>query len=212
MTSTACIRPTHTTLHLTDTSETTSELELIRKAKRGDREALGELVEIYLPNIKFRAEIANKRNSAIGPDEIVSGTLDRFENLIKNFDLSKSNKLGPTLNTTMRNVELDLLRRLSKQRDGLVEYQYVHRFRLESLEKPDVVAEALDSDLLSKLILALSDNEAAVIKLTLEGLTPDEIATELNITRDSVYQRKSGAIKNMQEALPIFERRNAVAA
>jgi len=164
------------------------ELELIERAKRGDRQAFGVLVERYQRRVVGVAQaVAHNRDDAL---ELAQETFVKaFENLSK---FESRSSLSTWLYRIAANVAIDFRRREGRHvvLRGLEAEDEFRRIPSQTEDAFRVVRRRELSERIHKALDQLTQEHRAVILLReVEGLSYDEISETLGVPRGTVMSR-----------------------
>ena len=180
------------------TSDIVNETDLLLQLQRGSQTAFETLFRMFHPALCF---FARQRAVNLNPGEAEEIVLDSFLKLWQrrsNFTSLPSVKAFlyiATRNACLNNLDKEKVR---------------HRKHAQYLDSADeiedtVVEEIIYTEVLrevSQAIEALPAQCQRIIKMAYEdGLTPKEIATELNITVSTVNNQKSRGIRLLKKRL-----------
>jgi len=164
------------------------ELELIQRAKRGDRQAFGQLVERYQRRVVGVAlAISHNQDDAI---ELAQGTFVRaFENLSK---FESRSSFSTWLYRIAHNLTIDFRRREGRHVVLRGEDAETEIDRLPS-QQGDSYGTLRRNELSARIRKALDqltpEHRAVVLLREVEGLSYDEISDSLQIPRGTVMSR-----------------------
>lgn len=194
--------------HLTDQAERASrkaaDLALVDKAKAGDRKAFGVLVETYQQRVYAIAfGILRSR------DDAWDAAQEAFVKAYKNLHRFEGNSAFYTwLYRITYNLSIDHLRdRKRRERADLTETKKLEEALRRTGKKPagdpDESADRRElTAVLHEAMSKLSDKHRAIIVLReIEGLSYEEIADVLKISKGTVMSRLFHARKNLQKLL-----------
>ena len=181
-----------------------ADLALVDKAKAGDRRAFGTLVETYQRRVYAIAfGILRSR------DDAWDAAQEAFVKAYKNLHRFEGNAAFYTwLYRITYNLSIDHLReRKRRDRVDLTETKKMEEALRRTSKKPDGDPDQ-DTDrreltaVLHDAMNKLSDKHRAIIVLReIEGLTYEEIADVLGISKGTVMSRLFHARKNLQKLL-----------
>lgn len=172
------------------------ELALITLFKQDDLVASRTIFErYYRPLCYFAERLTNSRQEA---QDIVS---DVFIKLMKKrADFNTMAELRAFLYTATRNACTDLHRQKKRHQASHEEISY-----LEAQHYPAFELELINVEVMEALYLAIERLPAKcgqVFKLLyFEGLTTDEVATQMNISTKTVLNQKGKAIHQLRKVL-----------
>jgi DNA-directed RNA polymerase sigma subunit (sigma70/sigma32) len=219
MTAVTCIKP-NTPPRLADLTEAVSELELIRRAKGGDEDAMKALVLRYIPYIRTCARNASPELDA---HEIESQATEKIPTLVAEFKVEKSKNQGlrPLLAKTIYFIKLNLYRKLDKERTHLPQYALL-RQQSQIRRQSDSSQNVLDDSVILKIKSILSSKQIQAIELSLGldlgtnstkiQLDDNQIATILETNARNVRKIKSVALGKLRTAFSRNEKRSTIAA
>lgn len=165
--------------------ESSSELQLIRKAKRGDVKAFSELyARIYQELYKFALYTMKHRQDA---EDVVSETvIIAYENIKK---LKKEESFRSWIFTILMNQ----CRKHFKQQGKTEELK-------EEMEAERVTSE--DNQDLYQAFQTLADEERIILSCSiLEGYSSEEIGDMLEMNSATVRSKKSRALEKLRKIL-----------
>lgn len=179
------------------TESHTSKSGLVRRAKRGDREALGRLFEDCRPRLEALVKrISSERlKRGAGVDDVVQETFARACEAIVGFEWRDEDSFFRWLSVVARNVVLEAARRekmswglLAEEDRGSGELSQSRTLRRE--ERFDRLEEALDR---------LSPVHRQVILLArIEKLPLKEVASRLGRSHDAARQLLRRALRELK--------------
>ena len=186
--------------------ESTEILELIRKAKSGDNEAIETLIERYLNTVR---KINNKWGGT--DDGFQEGILGIYQ-AIKTFDESYNTKFMTHLHF---HIEAKIRRYIDKERYRVPQYVIEgikkgkrERLYFSELENFEIEDESIEIDnlenkvLVEKLLNYCTKQERIIIKyLFFEGYTGEQVAQKLGISRQWVHTIKYRVFEKIREKI-----------
>jgi RNA polymerase sigma-70 factor (ECF subfamily) len=166
-----------------------SDRDLVRRARRGDREAAGALFRRYWRDA-WRAAYAITGRRALA-DDVAADGFERAFAALGRFD--ERRPFGPWLHRIVANRALDLLRA---------------ERRLSDEELPDLPAlaplpESGDTGLLASLAALSLERRVVVVLRYGVGMTPKQIAETLELPVGTVNSRLARALEQLRESLEV---------
>ena len=134
--------------------ETTSNSDLIKRVKKGDKKALDKLLEIYIPQLTAFFKYIHVQNDLI--DDLIQDTFVRMINKIDSYDESK--KFSSWLMTIGRNLYLDQYRRKVKGEEILA-----NEPQENIISDPE--NETIDKISIEDILKILNDNEKFLLEM-----------------------------------------------
>jgi RNA polymerase sigma-70 factor (ECF subfamily) len=167
-----------------------SDRDLVRRARRGDREAAAALFRRYWRDA-WRAAFAITGRRSLA-DDVAADGFERAFAALGRFD--ERRPFGPWLHRIVANRALDLLRAERRLSDE------------ELPELPDVAAPVHDSGdrslLASVAGLSLERRMVVVLRYGV-GMTPKQIASALDLPVGTVNSRLARALDQLRESLEV---------
>ena len=177
-----------------NTSETPTDGELVRKARRGDESAFGRLVERYQrPAYAVALSVTGRHEDAEdAAQEAFLVALDRLE------ECRSPERFGGWLMTIVRNRSKNLVRR-----ESLRETDEVPPGARSRIPTPDRVAETAElREQLRGALMGLPEMQRQIVLLhDLEGWKHREIADQLDLPCGTVRSHLHFARKALRSAL-----------
>jgi len=167
----------------------TSDRELVRRARRGDRDAAAELFRRYWQNA-WRAAYALTGRRALA-DDAAADAFERAFAALDRFDVERP--FAPWLQRIVANRTLDLLRAERRLAGD------------DPPEPVDVGSSHREGDraLLEAVVeLPLERRVAVVLRFGI-GMTPKEIAATLDLPVGTVNSRLARALEQLRESLEV---------
>jgi RNA polymerase sigma-70 factor (ECF subfamily) len=166
-----------------------SDRDLVRRARRGDREAAAALFRRYWRDA-WRAAFALTGRRWMA-DDIAADGFERAFAALDRFDDRRS--FGPWLHRIVANRALDLLRAERRLSDE------------ELPELPDVTPahEAGDRSLLAVVAELSLERRVCVVLRYGVGMTPKQIAAALDLPVGTVNSRLARALEQLRELLEV---------
>lgn len=170
------------------------EIELVCRAKLGDKEALNEIVDMHYDEI-YKFIYRRMGNKAAAEDV----TQDTFIKFIKNLPYYKEkNKLKSFLFTIAINTSNDFFRR-HKQETSLLSLDNVSEETTEEVTEDEILQKE-EAVIVRQAVLSLPDIQRDVIILRFyHDLKIKEIASVLKIPIPTVKTRLRRALKALKE-------------
>ena len=166
-----------------------SDRDLVRRARRGDREAAAQLFRRYWRDA-WRAAFAITGRGALA-DDVAADAFERAFAALGSFD--ERRPFGPWLHRIVANRALDILRaerRLSNE---------------ELPDTPDVAPthELGDQGLLGAVAELPLERRVVVVLRYGVGMTPKEIARTLDLPVGTVNSRMARALEQLRDSLEV---------
>jgi RNA polymerase sigma-70 factor (ECF subfamily) len=176
------------------------ESELVRLAKKGDREAYAELVR------RHYAMVAGLCGSMLGASRADDAAQDVFIKAFEALDgFQSGSKFGTWLHRIAANRCLDLLRQDARRRvDSLDAIEEDSPAELERLlAAPDEASRTVErADVIEKVLGKLSPDHRLILTLReAQGLTYEELAETLGCSVDAVKSRLKRARAALEETV-----------
>lgn len=166
-----------------------SERKLVRAAKRGSKEAFGELFNMHWPRV-HRASYLIVRDSAAAEDIAQEAFMAALRHLDR-FDARRP--LGPWLHRIVVNRSIDWTR-TSRIRSEV----HADSWREETgVPGPESAAPAVSGELMSALGRLPVERRAVVVMRFLLDYTPSEIAAALELPTGTVNSRLRRALDQL---------------
>ncbi|MDX6480461.1 MAG: hypothetical protein QOG85_971 [Gaiellaceae bacterium] len=166
-----------------------SDRDLVRRARRGDRDAAADLFRRYWRDA-WRAAFAITGRRALA-DDVAADGFERAFAALDRFD--ERRPFGPWLHRIVANRALDILR-------------MERRLSAEELpDTPDVapVRAADDRSLLTVVADLPLERRVAVVLRYGVGMTPKQIAETLDVPVGTVNSRLARALEQLRESLEV---------
>jgi RNA polymerase sigma-70 factor (ECF subfamily) len=166
-----------------------SDRDLVRRARRGDREAAAALFRRYWRDA-WRAAFAITGRRSLA-DDVAADSFERAFAALGRFD--ERRPFGPWLHRIVANRALDLLRAERRLSDA------------ELPEVPDLapVHESGDRNLLTAVSGLSLERRIVVVLRYGVGMTPKEIAAALDLPVGTVNSRLARALEQLRESLEV---------
>jgi RNA polymerase sigma-70 factor (ECF subfamily) len=166
-----------------------SDRDLVRRARRGDREAAAALFRRYWRDA-WRAAFAITGRRSLA-DDVAADGFERAFAALRRFD--ERRPFGPWLHRIVANRALDLLRA---------------ERRLSDEELPDLpdaapVHESGDRSLLAAVAELSLERRVVVVLRYGVGMTPKQIASALDLPVGTVNSRLARALEQLRESLEV---------
>jgi RNA polymerase sigma-70 factor (ECF subfamily) len=166
-----------------------SERKLVRAAKRGSKEAFGELFSMHWPRV-HRASYLIVRDSAAAEDIAQEAFMAALRHL-ERFDARRP--LGPWLHRIVVNRSIDWTR-TSRLRSEVHADPWLEE---ENVLGPDPSAPVVSDELMSALGRLSIERRAVVVMRFLLDYTPSEIAAALDLPTGTVNSRLRRALDQL---------------
>jgi RNA polymerase sigma-70 factor (ECF subfamily) len=172
--------------------------ELIERARRGERDAFGVLVERYEP--KVAATVVGMLGRGADADDVGQETFIRFFGALESFRGESS--VGTYLTRIAINQSLKAIRRrrtwserfLSRDDDRELEHPAVHGgAAIDERERVELVQQALAT--------LPPEHRAVVVLRVMEGYSTKETAEMLGLPQGTVMSRLSRALEKLEPHL-----------
>ena len=160
----------------------------MRAAKRGSKEAFGELFSMHWPRV-HRASYLIVRDSAAAEDIAQEAFMAALRHL-ERFDARRP--LGPWLNRIVINRSIDWTR-TSRIRSEV----HADAWLEEAVPGPESVGAAVSDELMSALGRLSVERRAVVVMRFLLDYTPSEIAAALELPTGTVNSRLRRALDQL---------------
>ena len=166
-----------------------SDRDLVRRARRGDREAAAALFRRYWRDA-WRAAFAITGRRSLA-DDVAADGFERAFAALGRFD--ERRPFGPWLHRIVANRALDLLRAERRLSDE------------ELPELPDVapVHDSGDRSLLASVAGLSLERRVVVVLRYGVGMTPKQIASALELPVGTVNSRLARALEQLRESLEV---------
>jgi RNA polymerase sigma-70 factor, ECF subfamily len=166
-----------------------SDRDLVRRARRGDRDAAADLFRRYWREA-WRAAYAITGRRALA-DDVAADGFERAFSALDRFD--ERRPFGPWLHRIVANRALDILRA---------------ERRLSDAELPDTpdsapVYETGDRSLLTAVAELPLERRVAVVLRYGVGMTPKQIAATLDVPVGTVNSRLARALEQLRDSLEV---------
>jgi RNA polymerase sigma-70 factor (ECF subfamily) len=166
-----------------------SERKLVRAAKRGSKEAFGELFSLHWPRV-HRASYLIVRDSAAAEDIAQEAFMAALRHLDR-FDARRP--LGPWLHRIVVNRSIDWTR-TSRLRSEVHADPWLED---EGVPGPDAAVPEVSGELMSALGRLSVERRAVVVMRFLLDYTPSEIAAALELPTGTVNSRLRRALDEL---------------
>lgn len=192
-----------------------NEQQLIAEACRGDRQALGQLLTLYAPQLRKRIEgkIDSRWQSQLNEDDILQQTFaDAFLGITR-FQWNGPGSFIAWLSTLARNNLNDAVKHLQTVKSGGRErrastssdesyHQLMHHIAA-STSTPSFKAARGESqrELLAALERLPANYRAVIQGYDLDGTPADVLAEQLKCSTGALYMRRSRALSLLAELL-----------
>ena len=183
-------------------------VDLIRRARAGDREALGELLDAHRDYLRGAAErLLNPRVAArIDASDVVQQTCLSIHKRIREFDGDDAAQFVAWLRQVhehnIQNVVRDQLhtQKRAADRDEQISDRDVQAARQSSPSLRAMRGE--EAVRLSRALAHLPDDEQQALRLRyLEGRTLAEVCNEMDLTKDALVWLMKRAMGNVRKQL-----------
>jgi RNA polymerase sigma-70 factor (ECF subfamily) len=169
-------------------------IELVKSAKRGDKNAFSGLYKYYITPI-FRFVYFRVRNRVDAEDLTQSIFLKTWSNLPKY--KQRENPFSSWLYAIARNTVTDFWK---KKKDWNISELGENTTKEERKPIDDLIDEERDLEIIKKLMELLSEEQQEVMVLKfIDGLSNKEISKIINKKEDAVRQIQSRALKILKE-------------
>jgi RNA polymerase sigma factor (sigma-70 family) len=166
------------------------DIGFIPAFQKGEAKAYEVIYHQFIDPIRdFVQEMVNDHQAA---EDIAVETFTRT--FRKNADFVSIEKLRAFLYITASNAAVDFLRRQKRQKEAYKEISYLAATELENIELAYIRVEAARG--IREAIAAVPGRAGEVVRMSfLEGKTHGEIATELNITYNTVQNHRARGLQ-----------------
>jgi len=153
------------------------EIDLVRRAQKGDREAFGQLMEAHAPRV-YRIAYTILQNRSDAEDSVQEGFITAYKSIKK---LSKAESFGSWLSRIVTTRSYDILRKKQQQNKTIEATTSKFKFEMShSIANPSDTVQDMRLDL-REAIAKLPELHRLVVMLRYaEDATTDEIARTLD--------------------------------
>lgn len=199
--------------------------DLLLRAKKGERQAIGQLLEHFRSYLKLIAshEIGSKLGAKLDASDVVQDTFLDAHRYFENFQGESVTQFTAWLRSVMAGVMANYLRRYlgTKARDIRLEKQLAADLDNSAAMLSELLVASISSPSqnimrdeqtvqLAKAMSNLSADYQSVLTLRhIEGLTFPQIATRLNRTVDSVEKLWLRAVVQLRKSFSPQEQTDA---
>lgn len=171
-------------------------IELVKSAKKGNKNAFSELYEYYITPI-FRFVFFRVRNR-LDAEDLTQGIFLKTWNYLPNYK-QKKDPFSSWLYAIARNTVIDFWR---KKKDWSISELGENTIKEERRPIDDLIEEEGDLRAVKEAIELLTDEQQEVIILKfIDGLSNKEISKIIGKREDAIRQLQSRAIRILREYL-----------
>lgn len=173
-----------------------TEKELFSQVTESSHEAFQTLFSLYQPRLhRYAFQLMKAADEA---DEVVQETFVKL--WLKRDALLSVEEPDKYIYTVLRNISLDRLRKIA--RDGRLREEVWKRIDTLSNPTEEQIFAAESDDLVRKAFERLSSHKQTIFRLSRhEGLSHDQIADKLHISRNTVKNQLVSSLRLIREYL-----------
>lgn len=173
--------------------------EIIKRCKRGEKEAFQELISRYHPYV-YKYLFRLSENDLI-VDDLVQETFIKMIKGIDKFDLHEKAKFSTYLITIAKNCYIDYYRR-EKKRTAEVSIDELGSIEASGTNIQELIADKLYNESVLALMENLTEDQRIAIKLKyIEDLTLKEIGEILNLEPKTIKSRIHNGIVKLRSLI-----------